>query len=278
MSPKTITVPYTIHKQDQSALDYALHLGKIYEAHVEAIHIVPEPEMNNFSMPMVAYGPVAIPESSAMDIRKANENRRKEAETAFAKTVQDLHAKNASFYSQKGIIEEVIISKARVSDLVVMARTDENVYYNEAINSALFGSGCPVLLVPDKNKYPFNGKILVAWNGSREAANAVARALPYMKHNKVSIMMEEEDKSHQYCASAIDLKAFLARHQINADLIPSLKKEASIPISILNTARTLDAGMVVMGAWGHNRFREFITGGVTDYMLHHAEMPVFMVH
>ncbi len=279
MSPKVITVPYVEHRQDQSALEYALHLARIYDSHVQGIHVVPEPEIDNFSIPVLAYGPMPyVPESAVIDIRKANERRRKEAESAFAKTVKNLHVKNVAFYSQKGIIEDVVVSMARVSDLVIMPRTNENIYYNESANGVLFGSGCPVLLVPPDCKYRFNGKILIAWNDSREAANAVARALPYMEGNQVFIMTEEENKSRKNYTTTRDLKQFLERHDINVDLIPSLKKESSVPVSILNTALTLDAGMIVMGAWGHNRFHEFITGGVTDYMLHHADMPIFMVH
>lgn len=276
MPPKIILVPYSGHDQDQAALDYAFNLAEMFDAYVDGWHIAPDPE--NIVAPYAAYGTMPVyPEASIRETEKINEESRRAAEAKFSLTAKKMKTGKASFHSAIGRAEEILAVRGRVADLIVMPRTDENVNYTSAAEGALFGSGRPVLLVPPaKEVKKLNGKALIAWNGSREAAHTVAFALPYMTHNKVSILTNQEGR--EFPLSADDLKTYLNHQGIEAEILTYMDEGAPLGAAILNTGRMIDAGMIVMGAWSHSRLREYILGGVTDYMLHNADIPVFMAH
>jgi len=252
------------------------NLAKMFDARVEGWHIAPDPE--NIIVPYAAYGVMPVyPEASIREMETSNEESRKIAETKFLLTVKQMKANNASFHSTVGSTEEILAVRGRIADLIVMPRTDENVNYTNAAQGAVFGSGRPVLLIPPgKHVKKFSGKFLIAWNGSREAARAVAFALPYMRHNKVSILTNQEGK--KFPLSASDLKPYLRHHDIHAEILDHMDEGSPLGAAILNTARMIDADMIVMGAWSHSRIREYIIGGVTDYMIHNADLPVLMAH
>lgn len=274
--PKTILVPYSGHDQDQATLDYAFNLAKICDARVEGLYIASDPE--NIIIPYAAYGAMPVyPEASIRELKKINEESRKAAETMFMQAAKQEKMDKASFHSIIGNAEEILAVQGRLADLIVMSRTDENINYTNAAEGALFGSGRPVLLVPPgKDVKKFSSKIMIAWNGSREAAHAVAFALPYMERNKVLILTNQEGKA--FPLSAADLRIYLKKHDIEAEILTRMDDGVPLGAAILNTARMVNAGMIVMGAWSHSRLREYILGGVTDYMLHHADVPVFMAH
>lgn len=273
--PKIILVSYSGHEQDSAALDHAFNLAETYDARVEAWHTVLDPQAIIF--PYAAYGMPVYPESCILEMEKINEKSRKEAEARFRQKAGERKLENCSFHSAIGNTADILSARARVCDLVVMPRTDENVNFTNAATGILFGSGKPVLLVPPGEKTKkFDGKVLIAWNGSREAGHAVASSLPYLAHSKVSILSKKEGKKD--AASAEDLKAYLKDHGIDAEILSNMDGGSPLGAAILNTARMMDASLIVMGAWGHSRIREYILGGVTEYMLHNADCPVFMAH
>lgn len=276
MNPKVMIVPYTNISMDQVALDYALELAKIYDSHIEGWHIVPDPE--NIVMPYGAYGAMPVyPEASIIEVETANEKSRIDAEKRFFMSAEKAGVKSVSFHSATGWADKIISRRGRVSDLIVMARTAENINYTNSINGALFGSGRPVLLVPlEKTIKNFNKKILIAWNGSRESGQAVSFALPYLVQSKIWIFADQENKNIPL--SAEDLKNYLKHHGLQAEILTVIEEGLSVGDSILNTAKMLGTGMIVMGAWSHSRMTEYILGGVTDFMLHNVDCPVFMAH
>lgn len=277
MIPRIILVPYGGYDQDQPALGYALQLAQKHNAHIRGLYMTPEPE--NIIIPYGAYGAMAAyHESGIRDWERTNDERRKDAETRFLATVKDKSYERRSFLHLAGTPETIIAAQGRVADLVVMARTYENVDYMTLAESAIFGCARPVLLVPtDKGSYNIDTHtVLVAWNGSREAAQAVFSALPYLKSKKVLILSDQEDGA--FAPSAYDLKNYLDCHDIGSEILTHMDQGSPLGSAILNTARMTKADMLVMGAWSHSRLREMVFGGVTDFMLHSADIPVFMAH
>jgi len=276
MNPKVIIVPYSNISMDQAALDYAFSLAKIYDSHVEGWHIVPDPA--DIVIPYGAYGAMPVyPEASILEVEKANEKSRRDTEKNFFLDAEKTGIKNVSFHSATGWADKILALRGRIADLIVMTRTVENINYTNAINGALFGSGHPVLLVPQGSTVKnFNKKILIAWNGSRESGQAVSFALPYLAQSEIWILTDQEN--HKPPLTAEDLKNYLKHQGIQADILTVIEEGLSLGDSILNTAKMLGAGMIVMGAWSHSRVTEYILGGVTDFMLHDADTPVFMAH
>jgi nucleotide-binding universal stress UspA family protein len=278
MEPKVIFVPFSDIDKEQAALGYAFALAKLYDGRVEGCHISPDPQ--TIVLPYAPYGALmAYPDSIIKEVENSNAENRKRAEAGFFRIVDEVKAKDASFQAVTGVAGDVVAIQGRIADLIIITRTDENVSSMDIVGDALFGSGRPLLLVPPENRAKtFDGTILIAWNGSREAARSVAFALPYLARGNVWILTESNSMSRKVSLSANDLANYLKRHGIEAKIVANPDKASSLPDSILNTAKTVNADMIVMGAWSHSRMREYVFGGVTEFMLHHADIPLFMAH
>lgn len=140
-------------------------------------------------------------------------------------------------------------------------------------------AGRPVLVVPHILAFPDSGRrIVVAWNDSREAARAVADALPFLRGaDRVCVMAV--GGAGMLGVSALDMPlGYLGRHGITADgeiLQSSPGGEAGV---LLEHAALIDADMLVMGGYGHGRLRELLLGGMTREMLTRLPLPVLMSH
>ncbi|HEV7464622.1 MAG TPA: universal stress protein [Methyloceanibacter sp.] len=146
------------------------------------------------------------------------------------------------------------------------------------VERCLFASGRPVIIVPAAPaKIALNGTIVAAWDGSAEAARAFNDALIFLKPAQrvvllVGIASSPDEEREQ------DMVAHLKRHAVMAEVVRFKTSEGDIGRLLLTKAKELDADMIVMGAFHHSRWREFILGGVTLTMLEAAAIPLFMAH
>jgi nucleotide-binding universal stress UspA family protein len=177
-----------------------------------------------------------------------------------------------------GYENEVIARLGRLSDLIVLARPGErsSTFSAMALETALFDTGQPVLMVPDGAPVNLFHRPLIAWNGSAEAARAIGFALPFLVEFKgyVDIFAASERKHHTETA---ELVRYLSWHGIVADRIPA-DDSASIGMSLLARASANQAGLIVMGAYTHGHYRQFLFGGVTRYVMEHAAVPILFAH
>ena len=121
---------------------------------------------------------------------------------------------------------------------------------------------------------------MICWNASREATRAVADAIPILRRaDVVQIAMFNIDKEPDVNAELAgnDLAVYLARHGINVEVLPP-RTDKNIGSAVLALAREQSSDLLVMGGYGHTRFREFLLGGVTRTVLGEATMPVLMSH
>lgn len=175
-----------------------------------------------------------------------------------------------------GTAGQALAAEARTADLFVATRP-----YGDPADevhmevSVLFGSGRACLFVPPKGVAPKNfGTILVAWNGSREAARAIAEAMPLLKAATQVVVVSIGEESEVEFGG--DIARHLSRHGIAA-VIGTIEASMEGPgDALLGEARRIGADLLVMGGYGHSRFREWILGGATRHVLSSAEIPVFM--
>lgn len=173
---------------------------------------------------------------------------------------------------------------ARFSDLVVLGKPYGESIGAEAepvLEAALFEGRTPVLVVPENSEPITQPKtILVAWNESIEAMTAIRKSLPFLtKADTVRIVVIDPPQHGPERSDPGGLLAqMLSRHGVQCE-IDVLSKTMPRVSDILNRHTTdTAADMIVMGAYGHSRFRQAILGGATRNMLEKATVPVFMAH
>jgi nucleotide-binding universal stress UspA family protein len=149
------------------------------------------------------------------------------------------------------------------------------------VESVLFGGGRHLLLVPEgqAHRHGFD-HILIAWNGSREAARAMAEAMPYI-HAAKSVTVVVVDDALPVEDQALlgeDAVTHLKHHGINAALHHVVGNSREAGATIIGEARRTQADLIVMGGYGHSRLREVLLGGVTREVLHMAPVPLLIAH
>jgi nucleotide-binding universal stress UspA family protein len=177
-----------------------------------------------------------------------------------------------------GDIPDELISLAKTADLAVLPPPTANPAYSvHASATDICMAGCPVLLVPGQlAKTAIGEKVLLAWNGSREAARALRDALPLLAPGAtVEVRMAGAKGDGD---AAADLKTHLERHGFAANVATSDESRSHIADWLKAEAAAAGCDMIVMGLYGHNRLREFVMGGVSRDMLHDSPLPLLISH
>jgi len=173
---------------------------------------------------------------------------------------------------------EFFAAEARTFDcslLMPAANSDDQMAIAEAV---LFGSGGPAWLFPDGEVTAHLASTAIAWDGGRAAARAVRDALPVLKVAKqASILCATDDKAVEP-ASVAALQDYLRHHGITAEVQLFSRSERPIGEALQQAAVERGAGVLVMGAYGHSRLREFVLGGATRSILASRRLPIFMSH
>lgn len=184
-----------------------------------------------------------------------------------------------------GGLSDLVALRARFADLVVLTKPygDRRGDEEEAIvESAMFEGQAPVLILPDAamDASTIGKRIVVAWNQSRESLIAIRRAMPFLKKaDQVWITIvdppthgaERSDPGGALCQ-------MLVRHGVKAEVTVLARTMPRISEVLARHVRDMNADMLVMGAYGHSRFRQAILGGATRNTLESTEVPVFMAH
>ncbi len=187
--------------------------------------------------------------------------------------------------AQFGTAAAQILEYARSADLVVMSQDDSSWSYStflEASDRIVMEAGRPVLIVPNKGRAALPPKrALIAWNSRREATRAAFDAIPLLPHGADVTVLWVDTSSDPLVAGDLpgaDLCTSLARHGFKCEAA-SVKAPFGDPAeAILREAASRGADLVVMGAYGHSRLREFILGGATRGILARMDRPVLMSH
>jgi nucleotide-binding universal stress UspA family protein len=187
---------------------------------------------------------------------------------------------------KEGDVALIVSEEARYHDLLLLGKPDPahtSPSYRNSLNSILVESGTECLVMPDAVPGFRNTaqNILVAWDGGREAAQAVRGAMHFLLQAKeifVITAYKGEDDKQAMTQMNQRLISYMSEHEVKAEALMVQQEGVSSGKSILKQAAAIDADLVVMGAYGHSRFREIILGGATRYLLQHAEVPILFAH
>jgi nucleotide-binding universal stress UspA family protein len=259
----------------------AAQLATALDAHLDCLALGVDRTQIGYSY--VGTGAVVI--AAAMD-RAETEARETEAALNAALAAQGLPLRSAveTVVTQLGALTDVVASRARYADLAVLplpygkARRIEDEAVTEA---ALFEGMAPVLVLPpDKQISAAPKRIVVAWNQSREALVAARRAMPFLRKADMVQIVVVDPPSHGPERSDPGglLCQLLVRHGVRAEVSVLARTLPRVSDVLAQHIRDVDAELLVMGAYGHSRFREAILGGATRDMLERAAVPVFLAH
>ena len=278
MSIKDIIVPIDRTDACKPRVAAALNLASEHGAHVTGVAVVYKPYIP----------PHAEVEISAevMEMReKALKEAADEAGAAFMARL-DESGVSGEWRAVEGDPIEVLAEQARYGDLLVVSQNPSAGDFlpggHEMPDRVILSAGRPVLVVPYiYNGAPIGKRVMVAWDAGRMAARAVHDALPLLETaENVTIMVanpEAGEEGHGDLPGA-DLAAHLARHGVNATADHSVSKDLDIGELLLSRVADDQADLLVLGAYGHARWRELVMGGVTAHILEHMTVPVLMSH
>jgi len=259
------------------AAEYAISVAKSYDAHVVGVAFVFEPVI-----PGSLLG--GIPTDLIEVQREENAKAAKAAVTSF-----EANARSAGVSAETRLLDASVAGAsdlfgriARRFDVAVVgqAQREQGVSDELLIEGALFGSGRPVVVVPQHHTEAVKlDTVMICWDGSRPAARAIGDAIPLLGRARtieIVVVTGERDKSGEITGT--NMKRHLARHGINVEIKRIAAGNADVQAAILKHAADLRADFIVMGGYGHSRLREFILGGVTRSILKSMPAPVLMSH
>lgn len=181
---------------------------------------------------------------------------------------------------------EAVAARGRVFDLVTVQqpRDDPEHRVRKLLRAVLFQAGRPVLVVPpfarDGQPASLGRRPLIAWNGSARAARAAAIARNFFDGaREIGILsVRTRNGAGPSAPSAQDLADYVAWHDMKASVIEVDLDGHRLGDLFLREAMRFGADLLVMGAYAQSPFRESLTGGVTNHVLSHADLPVLMTH
>ncbi len=174
-------------------------------------------------------------------------------------------------------VPDLLVEYARLRDLTILPSSSDQ-WFAEAI---IFGSGRPTLILPvSPGRRPFQlGTVAVAWDFSRAAARAISDALPILELAKqVRIVTVFNEKALDTKRSGEELAKNLSRHGIDIVLDKVDAKGSSIGEVLESYTSSQNADLLVMGAYGHSKWREFVLGGATRSLLSKPPLPILLSH
>lgn len=258
----------------QARLQVAMDIARACEGHITCLQSV----SYNVFAPGDFYGSAmaaAIPQ-----IREAADELRQKLEQHLSH--EDVSWEWRFLY---GPAEASLLEQSALHDVIIVGPHDIGEEGSRG-PSAMAGelaikAPAAVLVVPDNSKsFDVTAPVMIAWNGSTEAAVALRASLPLLQLSRavyiVSVAEQREKQRFDFPSS--EAGKYLGRHGIKGELVEIPRGKAKVSDSLFLAAEMRDCGLMVMGAYGHSRLAELLMGGVTRRMLSDPQMPVLIAH
>jgi nucleotide-binding universal stress UspA family protein len=274
MAIKTILVLADGGSGTAATLTTAVTVARRCSADLDVLHVRADVET---MVPVIGEGMSgAMVEQMMSAMQQTVVSRAAKAKAAFEEVCGSAGIR-AIWRESTGRETDIVANAGRLVDLIIIGKPDAETETPLAatLDAALFDTGRPVLVAPTAATV-IGSRIAIAWNGSAQAARVVAASKPIlgMADQVTVVTVGEIGRS----ASAADLVAYLAKHDVRARHEALPLDQATTGATLLAYAGRTQTDLLVMGAYGHSRLREMILGGATRDVLAAAALPVLMAH
>jgi nucleotide-binding universal stress UspA family protein len=285
---KTILVPATGSDRDNAVFASALAIARTFAAHLEFLHV--RPDATATAVAMASDGGGATMLGGLVDRLEEEASRREEKARqslqafcareglALLDAPSDIAGPSAQWFREIGAEPDWVAEYGRAVDLLVIGRPgkDEGVLL-DTIEEALIASGRPLLIPPAVPLTAMPETVAIAWKPTPHAARALTAALPFLSMAKQIVVLTVDEDQRKPEEEAERLTTGLRWRGIPVS-VRHLRAEGQSGPETLLSAATEHAALLVMGAYGHSRLREWIFGGFTLHVLRDAAVPVLMAH
>jgi nucleotide-binding universal stress UspA family protein len=273
MAIKNMLVHLARDSFEETRINLAITIAHQMEARLTALYMLPAAHIPGY---LATY----IPDEVIVEQRRQAEEAAAEAKAKFMDIAERAEV-GAEWRQADGDPRDMVALNARYTDLAIVGQSDREkvstIGYDLAEELVLSG-GRPVLSVPYAGRFQSIGQsILVAWTPTREATRAVHDSLPFLERAENVIVYSVNPPEGDHIAGA-DICAHLAQHGVPAEAHHAVAPDMEVGDTLLSAVSDYGADMLVMGAYGHSRVREFALGGATRSLLHHMTVPVLMSH
>ena len=247
-------------------------LAKQFEARLTGVYVLNYPLVPGFVQSEL---PSEIIEQRYNEIRAAGEAMRAAFDAAAAR-----ENVAGEFRVMDGELVETMALCGRYSDLLVVAQPDPDhpAPTDGLAEDLLLAAGRPILVVPYAGDLNHVGRrVMVAWNGTREATRAVHDAMPILVQAEEVVVFSVNPEDSDHIAGA-DISTHLARHGVNATPRHIVAPDMPVGDSVLSAVAGNSIDLLVMGGYGHSRLRELAFGGATRAIMQTMTCPVMMSH
>ncbi|MBT5079669.1 MAG: universal stress protein [Rhodospirillaceae bacterium] len=278
---RTILVPFCDDDRAEAALRTALLIAKRYDGHVEGPHAWRTPQI-------IAGEGVVFPSESLARLTDESKQFAASAHQRFDGVVKGDNVPyrdigtaadgvSCSWREGEGVESEIVGDYGRLFNLLVMGRNElgTSVDWKATLEAALFESGRPVILAPDKVPDAIGRHVVIAWNGATETARTIAVAMDYLRDaEKVTVMTIEG--GFVPGPSAEDVAKHLTRAGIDASTMTAAPGRRSIGEAMVDEAAQAGGDLLLKGAFTNSRLRQMIFGGATRDIIASSRLPVLM--
>ncbi len=278
MSYKSILTIWDGREQSRAAMDRAIQIVKDNDGHLNVLCL----GIDNIQAGLYYAGATPLVISESIETAR-DQARGLETEVGQILDNQDINWSCQAMIAQIGGLANVVGQAARFNDLVVLPQPyggGSGEEASAALEAAMFVGHAPVLVCPANETAKPGKKIVVAWNESAEAMAAIRAGLTYIQAaDSVDIVIIDPGQHDENRADpGGELSRMLDRHGANVSVSVLARTVPRVAEVIERHASDVGADMIIMGAYGHSRFRESILGGATRDMLEHVTVPVLMAH
>ena len=288
MRYRTLLVPVSAPEVGRPVLETALQLARPFDAHIDVLHVRPDPRG------LVPYTGEGMDGSMIEEIMEVTERegsdraaRSREMFDAFVAEhglrcidqPDETAGVTLSWRTVVGREDEAVAVEGRLYDVVVVGRPSKDAALPSPITleAALLDTGRPILVAPPTATASLGTTAAIAWEGSPEAARAIADALPLLEQAR-SVQILSCAAAQVSPVPPESLQRRLAWHGIGSNVVRFESAPTDLGAAFLAQSAAIGADLLIKGAYSQSRLRQLILGGRTRHILAHADIPVLLAH